>query len=56
MYSNGDSERTIGRALKNFDIPRSKVVIFTKCGGAVGEDPGLRTHVHKARLQLARNM
>lgn len=29
-YSNGTSERVIGKALKEFKIPRSKVVILTK--------------------------
>lgn len=29
-YSNGESERILGRALKNFSIPRSKVVILSK--------------------------
>lgn len=31
MYSNGESERIIGRALQTFNIPRHKVVIMTKC-------------------------
>lgn len=30
MYSNGESERIIGKALKKYDIPRHKVLIFTK--------------------------
>lgn len=31
VYSNGGSERIIGKALKKYDIPRSKVVILSKC-------------------------
>ncbi|KAH8893935.1 Aldo/keto reductase [Thozetella sp. PMI_491] len=31
MYSNGVSEEVIGRALKEHNIPREKVVILTKC-------------------------
>ena len=29
-YSNGESERIIGKALKRYKIPRSRVVIATK--------------------------
>ncbi|CAH0055617.1 unnamed protein product [Clonostachys solani] len=38
-YSNGASERIIGKALQQFSIPRAKVVILTKCNFAVGETP-----------------
>ena len=31
VYSNGVSEKIIGKALKKYDIPRSKVVILSKC-------------------------
>lgn len=31
MYSNGVSEEIIGKALKKYEIPRSKVVILSKC-------------------------
>jgi diketogulonate reductase-like aldo/keto reductase len=37
VYSNGESERIIGKALKEFKIPRNKVQILTKCFGIVGE-------------------
>jgi aryl-alcohol dehydrogenase-like predicted oxidoreductase len=37
MYSNGLSEVIIGKALKKFSIPRSKVVIMTKLYNAVLE-------------------
>lgn len=40
VYSNGASEVIVGKALKKYDIPRSKVVILTKCHWAVGEEPG----------------
>jgi aryl-alcohol dehydrogenase-like predicted oxidoreductase len=30
MYSNGESERVIGRAMKELKIPRSEIVIMTK--------------------------
>ncbi|KAK6529420.1 hypothetical protein TWF281_008596 [Arthrobotrys megalospora] len=34
-YSNGHSELVIGKALKQYEIPRHKVVILTKCWGHV---------------------
>jgi len=30
-YSNGISERIIGKAIKKYEIPREKLVILTKC-------------------------
>jgi aryl-alcohol dehydrogenase-like predicted oxidoreductase len=42
VYSNGVSEEIIGKALKQYDIPRNKVVILSKCYGYVGETPGIR--------------
>lgn len=41
VYSNGVSEEIVGKALKKFQIPRSKVIILTKCRWAVGEEPGM---------------
>ncbi|KAJ3498101.1 hypothetical protein NLG97_g1390 [Lecanicillium saksenae] len=31
VYSNGESEKIIGKALQTFNIPRHKVIIMTKC-------------------------
>jgi len=42
VYSNGASEEIIGKAIKKFNIPRHKLVILTKCFGAVGEEPNVR--------------
>ncbi|KAH8592457.1 NADP-dependent oxidoreductase domain-containing protein [Bisporella sp. PMI_857] len=42
VYSNGVSEEIIGKAIKKYDIPRHKLVILTKCNGAVGEDLSVR--------------
>lgn len=42
VYSNGVSEEIIGKALKKFEIPRSKVVILSKCFGPVAEDVSVR--------------
>lgn len=38
IYSNGASERIIAKALKTYSIPRSKVVILSKCYFGVRED------------------
>ena len=38
LYSNGESERVIGRFLKEYDIPRHRVVILTKCFWVTHED------------------
>ena len=38
-YSNGLSEETIGKAITKFGIPRQKLVLMTKCGFCVGEEP-----------------
>ncbi|CAG8954405.1 hypothetical protein HYFRA_00006032 [Hymenoscyphus fraxineus] len=37
-YSHGESERIFGQALKKYEIPRSRVVILTKCYFPVVED------------------
>ena len=37
-YSNGKSEEIIGKALKKYNIPRSRVVIMTKCFFHVDEE------------------
>jgi aryl-alcohol dehydrogenase-like predicted oxidoreductase len=42
VYSNGASERIIGKALKKYEIPRHKVIIMSKCYGGVGEQPEVR--------------
>ncbi|KAF4825149.1 Aldo-keto reductase dtxS3 [Colletotrichum siamense] len=51
-YSNGTSERIIGKALREYCIPREKVVILTKCFWAATEEPEIlhwtnREHVEK---------
>jgi len=39
VYSNGESERIIGKALKQFNIPRHRVTILTKCYMLVLDKP-----------------
>lgn len=43
MYSNGESERIIGAAIRKYDLPRHKLVILSKCFAYVGESASLRT-------------
>jgi len=38
VYSNGRSEEIIGKALKQYSIPRNKVVILSKCYFGVADD------------------
>ncbi len=62
VYSEGESERLVGQALKNLGRPRDQVVVATKARGRMGPGPnqvGLtRLHIHQAidaslkRLQL----
>ena len=54
VYSNGESEEIIGKALKKYSISRDKVVILTKCFHAVGESPEIRSasisaHIPKSK-------
>lgn len=46
VYSNGVSERIIGKAIKKYNIPREKVIILSKCYGYVGEEPGIRGFIY----------
>ncbi|EPE09815.1 aldo-keto reductase [Ophiostoma piceae UAMH 11346] len=55
VYSNGESERVIGKALKEYNIPRHKILIFTKLHGAVGEDIGLRTAFIRSKLMASKD-
>ena len=38
IYSHGESERIIGKALKQFEIPRANVTILSKCYFGVSQD------------------
>ncbi|KAH8811130.1 aldo/keto reductase [Xylogone sp. PMI_703] len=42
VYSNGYSERIIGKAIKKYNLSRHKIVLITKCYGFVHEDPDAR--------------
>ncbi|KAH7338034.1 Aldo keto reductase [Rhizoctonia solani] len=40
MYSNGESERILGKAIKQLNLPRDEIVVMTKLYGVVGRNPG----------------
>jgi aryl-alcohol dehydrogenase-like predicted oxidoreductase len=42
VYSSGESEKLLGQALKNLDVPRKDVVIATKVYGVMGDKPNDR--------------
>jgi aryl-alcohol dehydrogenase (NADP+) len=56
MYSLGVSEEILGRALKDFGVPRDRVVVATKVCQPMGDDPNLRglsrKHIAAARHGL----
>ncbi|RDX41308.1 aryl-alcohol dehydrogenase [Lentinus brumalis] len=41
VYSNGDSEKILGKAIKQLNLPREELVIMTKLCLPVPSDPGL---------------
>jgi aryl-alcohol dehydrogenase-like predicted oxidoreductase len=55
MYSNGISEEFFGKAIKQFDIPREKVVILTKCYNHVGEEEGLMAPAFFNQMQQSKD-
>ena len=38
MYSNGESERILGKAIKQLNLPRDELVVMTKVYFAVNHD------------------
>jgi len=48
VYSNGVSEEIIGKAIKQFNIPRHRLTILTKAHGLVADDVGIRTFTQPA--------
>ncbi|GAA5996325.1 aldo/keto reductase [Rhodotorula paludigena] len=47
VYSNGDSERLVGEAIKKYSIPRENLVILTKLAMVVADDP----HTHPSKIK-----
>jgi len=55
VYSNGASEIIVGKAIKQYNIPREKVIILTKCYGAVGETPDVRSVFFKNEIAASKD-
>ncbi|KAH0584696.1 Putative aryl-alcohol dehydrogenase [Termitomyces sp. J132] len=53
VYSNGESERIIGKWIEQNKIPRERLIIATKCHGLVGNSPDVfpffSTHLYDQR-------
>ncbi|KAM0750647.1 Aldo/keto reductase [Meredithblackwellia eburnea MCA 4105] len=47
VYSGGDSERLVGKAVRKLNIPREEVVILTKVFMNVGKDPRAHPSTYK---------
>ncbi|KAG2152539.1 NADP-dependent oxidoreductase domain-containing protein [Suillus bovinus] len=43
IYSNGESERLIAKFIKKYNIPRTQIIIATKCNGLVANDPSIQS-------------
>ncbi|KAJ6596994.1 aryl-alcohol dehydrogenase [Mycena vulgaris] len=41
VYSNGESEIVLGKAIKHFNLPRDEIVVMTKVYFTVGREPGV---------------
>ncbi|KIK53006.1 hypothetical protein GYMLUDRAFT_49584 [Collybiopsis luxurians FD-317 M1] len=54
VYSNGLSEVILGKAIKQHNIPREKIVVMTKVFFAVGKTPGYNT-VNVSKEELDKN-
>ncbi|EJT96859.1 Aldo/keto reductase [Dacryopinax primogenitus] len=50
VYSQGESERVIAKFLKTYDIPRSKVLILTKCHRLVAAVPSVQPPAARALM------
>lgn len=55
IYSNGLSEQMIGNVIKKNKLPRHKLIILTKCFGAVGEEPGTFTFRHPEEVKKSKD-
>lgn len=40
MYSNGISEEILGKAIKQYNLPREEIVVITKLHSVVARTPG----------------
>ncbi|EED15849.1 aldo/keto reductase, putative [Talaromyces stipitatus ATCC 10500] len=55
VYSNGISEEIIGKAIRNFQIPREKLVIMTQCSSWVGDSPKSRAWLYREKCAASKD-
>jgi aryl-alcohol dehydrogenase-like predicted oxidoreductase len=55
VYSSGANEEIIGKAIKNFHIPREKLTILAKCHGTVPEEAGIFNWMFEAQFQKSKD-
>ncbi|CCO33888.1 Putative aryl-alcohol dehydrogenase C977.14c [Rhizoctonia solani AG-1 IB] len=53
VYSNGESERILGEAIKQLKLPRDEIVVMTKVNSVVGRTPGERFFGDNARADAS---
>jgi aryl-alcohol dehydrogenase-like predicted oxidoreductase len=55
VYSSGVSEEIIGKAFASGKIERKKVVLLTKCFAVVGEEPAVKAHLYKDKVDASKD-
>jgi len=55
VYSQGASERIIGKAIRQYEIPREKLVIATKCFWAPGEQADVRHVMNASAIEASKD-
>lgn len=53
-YSNGESERILGKAIKKYNLPRDEIVVMTKAWTAVSREPGTLWGAPEEKLERLR--
>ena len=54
-HFSGTLRTTTPMAIKEYDMPRGKLVILTKCYGTVGEDPGLWATLFPKEISVSKD-
>jgi aryl-alcohol dehydrogenase-like predicted oxidoreductase len=55
VYSSGINEEIIGKAIKEFNIPRQKLTILAKCFGTVPEEASIFNWPFEAQMQKSKD-
>ncbi|KAG8907353.1 hypothetical protein FRB99_004600 [Tulasnella sp. 403] len=54
VYSHGESERILGKAIKKYNLPRDEIVVMTKVFSTVGREPKMVWGMSTADLEKQR--